>query len=328
MPPFPKPKFQYDYDLDTEIRHLQAQKTLRHIPEKADSHLLIATWNLANFGVQDRREKDLRLIAEVIGWFDAIALQEVRQNMHHLEELLSLLGAKYAPVYTDTSGNDERMVFLYDSAKLQRRGLVGEVAPYPNELKKIKFASVKETFQGFDRNPFIQSFTWQDFDFCLVNVHLYYGSNKKSKQSMERRQLETFAVARWAEMQDQEKHNAEQHIIVLGDFNLPHMSQDDPIYRALTRYGLIPTEHATLIGATLPSEPQAKTEKVYQYDQIAFLPHVSDRYAKETGTFDFDGALFADLWQEVEQKKKTQAQFNSYVKYYISDHRPLWAKFR
>ena len=40
------------------------------------------------------------------------------------------------------------------------------------------------------------------------------------------------------------------------------------------------------------------------------------------GIFDFDGAVFRDLWGET---KAAQARFRSYVRYYLSDHRPLWA---
>jgi len=43
---------------------------------KAPDRLLIATWNVANFGVQERTGDDRQLIAEVIGWFDAFAVQE------------------------------------------------------------------------------------------------------------------------------------------------------------------------------------------------------------------------------------------------------------
>jgi hypothetical protein len=40
--------------------------------------------------------------------------------------------------------------------------------------------------------------------------------------------------------------------------------------------------------------------------------------------FDFDGALFQSLWND---PQRTQSQFRGYVKYHISDHRPLWAEF-
>lgn len=328
MPAFPKPKFEYNYNLGSEIKNLRQHKKLRQIPEKGDAHLLIATWNLANFGIQKRRDEDLKIMAEIIGWFDVIALQEVRQNLADLKKLHAYVNGKYSALYTDTSGNDERMVFLYDNKKIKTRELVGEVAPYTRDLKNIKFESVTSKFEGFDRNPFVQSFRWKNFEFCLTNVHLYFGSSKNKKKSIERRQLETYAVARWAKMQRSKKYDAEPNIILLGDFNLPHMEKDDPIYKALTKFGMILTEHSTQIGTTLPSEPTSKTQKLYQYDQIAFFPNIKEHYTTETGTFDFDTAIFKKLWEEVQNKTKKQSQFNGYVKYYISDHRPLWGRFK
>lgn len=40
-------------------------------------------------------------------------------------------------------------------------------------------------------------------------------------------------------------------------------------------------------------------------------------------TFDFDNALFRHLWDP-----QQPAPFFRYTRYYISDHRPLWAQFR
>jgi hypothetical protein len=44
-----------------------------------------------------------------------------------------------------------------------------------------------------------------------------------------------------------------------------------------------------------------------------------------SGVFDFDGAVFRALWGET---KAQQSKFRSYVRYYLSDHRPLWAQVR
>lgn len=71
MPPFPKPRSDFDYDLDAEIDALRQHKALRDVPARRDDRLLLGTWNIANFGVQHRREKDHKLIAEILGWFDS-----------------------------------------------------------------------------------------------------------------------------------------------------------------------------------------------------------------------------------------------------------------
>ena len=84
MPPFPRPTFAYDYAVATELRALRRYQLTapdRAIPPKQNDRLLLATWNIANLGVQARRDKDYRLIAEIIGWFDLIAVQEVADGI-------------------------------------------------------------------------------------------------------------------------------------------------------------------------------------------------------------------------------------------------------
>jgi hypothetical protein len=54
------------------------------------------------------------------------------------------------------------------------------------------------------------------------------------------------------------------------------------------------------------------------YDQIGFLPDAKTRIISQ-GVFPFDNAVFADIYQN-----KTKAEFKGYIKYFISDHRPMW----
>jgi hypothetical protein len=81
MPPFPKPAFDDDYEVDAQINALRTYeqtKPGRAIPPKQSDRVLPATWNIANLGIHERRRnKDYRLLAEILGWFDLIALQEV-----------------------------------------------------------------------------------------------------------------------------------------------------------------------------------------------------------------------------------------------------------
>ena len=68
-------------------------------------------------------------------------------------------------------------------------------------------------------------------------------------------------------------------------------------------------------GALLSDEETA-------YDQIAFVPGgMRDRFVRAR-VFDFDGAVFAKVWREHQQV------FRGYLRYYLTDHRPLWAEFR
>jgi endonuclease/exonuclease/phosphatase family metal-dependent hydrolase len=323
MPVFPKPRFTFQYDAAEEINSLRQHKTTRLVPEKSPGSILLATWNIANLGAQERRDTDYQLIAEVISWFDLVAIQETREDLAGLRAIQRHLPGSYGAFFTDAAGNNERMVYFCDAAKLATREQIGELALEPKDLKNIKLPGVAQKFDGFDRNPFHQSFKFGSLNFTLVNVHLYYGSDRGEK--VQRRQLETYALARWAKRQSYSKTAYDPNLILLGDFNLPYMEDGDPIYSILKKHGILLTEHATGIGATLPSETGNRTEKVKHYDQIAFFPNTKEYFTAKSGVFDFDAVVFKKLWED---EGRTQQQFNAYVRYYVSDHRPFWAELR
>src|SRR6185437_3506390 len=141
MPPFPKPRFDYQYDLSSELAALRdypRQKKDRKIPKRAADKLLVATWNIANLGVQDRLDSDYALMAEIIGWFDLVAVQEVNDDLRGIEAIHSKLPARYDLLFSDASGNQERQAFLYDTRKVKRLREVGRLSIPPNQLTAIK----------------------------------------------------------------------------------------------------------------------------------------------------------------------------------------------
>jgi hypothetical protein len=239
MPPFPKPRFAYGYDPAKEIaalRHYVETEPGRAIPSKAASRMLLVIWNIANLGVQERRNQDYRLIAEIISWFDVAAIQECHDNLAGIRAIKASLPASYRLLFSDASGNDERLTFLYDADKVTLLEEIGEVAPPPSYYPHIKLTGVRRRFDGLDRNPYLATFRAGGFPFSLVNVHLYYGSEKAA--DIDRRSLETYAVALWADRRRCSKYAVTHDILPLGDFNLPKDEPSDPIYKALTRRGL------------------------------------------------------------------------------------------
>lgn len=316
MPPFPKPSFVYDYDLEQELAALRNYPKVRKdrkIPRKASDKLLLGTWNIANLGVQQRLDSDYALIAEIIGWFDLVAVQEVNDDITGIEAIHSKLPARYDLLFSDASGNQERQAFLFDTRKVSRLKEVGRLSIPPSQLAKIKLPATTTTFPGFDRGPYLASFESGSFKFSLLNVHLFYGSPKPA--DIDRRTLETYAVAWWADRKHRDKRSYVSEIVPLGDFNLPKQAKGDPIFDALCSLGLEAPEHTSKIGSSIASDSY--------YDQVAFFPGpTKDRFTGATNVFDFDGALFQDLWQQRPGKP-----YFSYLRYHVSDHRPLWAEF-
>lgn len=322
MPAFPKPRFEYPYDVGAELKALrsypkQKGKEDRAIPAKSSDRLLLVTWNIANLGVQKRRKDDYRLIAEIVSWFDLAAIQETNDNLEGLRGIQEQLPKHYEVLFSDPGGNNERFAYIYDTRKVTTLEEIGRVTVPPKDLKSVNLPGVKQPFEGFDRNPYLVSFRAGDLEFVLANVHLYFGGDS-DKDGMDRRCLEAYAVGRWADLRRSNKEAYTSNVLALGDFNLPVIDESDPVYKALTRKGLRLPRHSTKVGGSNLNDDS-------QYDQMAVFPGPMEKAIERSGVFDFDGALFRGLWGET---KAQQAKFRTYVKYYLSDHRPLWAALK
>src|SRR5215210_9313264 len=119
--------------------------------------LLLATWNIREFdstkyGVRGR--EPIFYIAEIVDRFDLVAVQEVRDDLTALNELMRYLGGWWKYIMTDvtegTRGNRERMAFVYDSRKISFGGLAGEVV-IPEIRKR---GSLFEPAKQLARTPF------------------------------------------------------------------------------------------------------------------------------------------------------------------------------
>ena len=315
MAVFEKPKFEFAFDVTTEIQRLRTHKVTRKIPERSAETLLVATWNIANLGAQQRRDQDFTIIAEVLNWFDIVAVQECRDNYLHLEMIRQKMPANYRFLMSDAAGNSERMAFLYDSQKLGLLEEVGEISIPPSDYKRITLPGNTWKFDGFDRPPYLASFTAGQSSVTFVNAHLFYGKSRDDPDSLARRSLETYAMAYWAKDRIKPANAFTRELVVMGDMNMPISDEKDPIFLALTKLGLEVPEHSTQIASNIANDAN--------YDQIAFLPGTTkDLYTGLKGVFDYDTIIFPDLWQAGKNKKN----FNAYLRYYISDHRPMWVQ--
>jgi endonuclease/exonuclease/phosphatase family metal-dependent hydrolase len=340
-----KPWFSFDYRVKAEVdalREYRDQKFGRQIPTKSTDRLLVATWTIPNLGVHSRRSEDYLILAEMINWFDVVALQEVNDNLDGLLSIQNHLPNSYLALYSKTGGKKERLAFLYDSKKLRLLGEGAELTIPETDQPYIKLPGIKHEFRAFDRNPYLAVFASSLCQFLLVNVHLYSGGDRI--RSLGERILETYAILRWADL-TKKKDDRASHIIALGQFNLPKVSPADKISKTLRRIytpayskhidSSISTdevssadeisktlgriylpEHSTRISSSISTNPV--------YDHIMFLVRgtPNDLLSQGPNIFDFDGVLFRKLWETGSHR-----HWKSYIGYYISDHRILWAEF-
>lgn len=326
------------------------------IPDKdADHNLLIASWNIRDFGKAGNRRgfgkrepETLFYIAEVLSRFDFIAIQEINE-LDEFEQVMDILGANWdyiATDVTDTSlgGNGERLTYCFDKRKMWFKNISGEIVLPPSMLISKAVVDTEEgkrLYSGkqFRRTPFVTSFQsgWFKFDICTV--HLYYG--EESGEKLEERIEEIGRIATYFGKRAVDAARDGKALILLGDFNIVHPEHET--MKALLKAGF-------KVPKTLSKPTNFKGDKYY--DQIAIVaePEILAYLEKlsgapkemNAGILDIFVSIYRpDQWSEyIDQMKRspngkklsTDQQLKTYYRdwltYQWSDHRPLWVRIR
>ncbi len=288
-------------------------------PNNKQETFHLATWNVRDFGSQrlnpsPRLDESLLYIAEVISAFDLVAIQEVNENLTDFLRVMRLLGPNWDYIFTDQSGNFERLAFAFDTRKILFRHMAGEIV-----LPKKKG---KEPIQ-FNRTPFLVAFQSGWFKFNICTVHIYYGSADDTAQ----RQREIADIAAFF-TQRQEKDG--ETYILLGDFNI--LSPEDPTMEALLGHGFkIPPQ---------VSKPSALASAHY-YDQIALRTAEKLFEVRNSGCFHWQDYVFRDkddydaykpfMPTKTKTGKVAKTDLAAYKKWrtwQMSDHLPLWVEVK
>lgn len=302
---------------------LSLQKNLRkEIPSKRlESNLLIATWNIREFG---KNQKALRLpecfyyIAEIISTFDLVAVQEIGYNLTDLTTLMRLLGSDWDYIITDvtegTSGNGERLAYLYDKRKVTFRKIAGEIVLPPKK---------GENPEQFARSPFIVAFQSGWFKFYIVTTHIYYGDDNKKGEKFARRVGEIEAISEFiAKRSKKERAN----YILLGDFNITGTTEKDATYQALLKGGFSIPEKIVKLSNRYSNKNQDKP-----YDQIAYIDQPGfmefGEEERSAGIFNFFNHVFTDKFKSNYKKYLNKLDYETWKTFQMSDHLPLWMEF-
>ena len=315
-------------DLDTRIRIVERLLKLRaqlaeEVPEKtATETLLIATWNIREFG-DNRLEESLYYIAEIIDHFDIVVIQEINsKELAGFKSVMKILGDNWSYIISDgvkgTDGGSEAMAFVYNKNKVQFTNLAGEIVL--QNSKKLAGAIVDGKVQvdgvlvdgkvqskvQFARTPFMVSLMANWFSFNICTVHIYYGSEKNEQGIVERRKKEIETIS--SVLLERQKEEDVSYIL-LGDFNIP--DTEGVYFNALSkkRGFFVPKEiqkHPTDLG------------QVSHYDQIAFKLKLEDEMVlysddeQRAGAFNFTKSVYRDS-DEV-------SDYDIYLKHYLDSY--------
>jgi endonuclease/exonuclease/phosphatase family metal-dependent hydrolase len=321
----------------------------KQVPQRnALSSLIMATWNLRELGADQkfgtRLDESLLYIAEIVSHFDLVAMQEVNENLSDLQELMKLLGGWWDYLVTDvtlgSSGNHERIAFIYDSRKVRFDHLAGELV-LPESKKKVVQPA---------RTPFMCAFKagWRRLTLC--SVHIFFG---KSKPDDPRRIEEIRAISEALAKRNERRQNIAdgepESVVLLGDFNIFN-AKTDATAKALHKNKflvpkalLVKPENRLVDGDGEPLTTNAIRDK--HFDQIAFHDPKNRLKASKGGVFDFQeviyGANDVEKYRSAmersapEKFKKASASAKELEKFYkqwrtfqVSDHLPLWVELQ
>ena len=320
-----------DERIITRLLELRQAFTDHGVPDRTlNDTLLLATWNIRDFdkaAFGERKKEAIFYIAEIIEQFDLIALQEINRDLDGLRRVLDLLGPNWSYIATDTtegdSGNDERLVFLYDTRKVQLGGVVSEVVLPP--LKDDDGETIQP--RQFSRTPYLVAFRAGWARFMLANVHIDWGVSKAEPQ---RRIDEIANLAQFMRARTEDPFSWSRNVILLGDFNI--WDKDDKTMKALTHEGFE-------IPQALIEQPEGSNAKRNRdYDQIAF--HVNhDRLGTtgKAGIFNYYDVVFTEedldnLYSPISKTDGTPPDNEaSYYRIHwrthqMSDHLPMWCE--
>lgn len=316
------------------LQALRAQARATGIPKRTlKDTLLLATWNIRDFGNEDKRAQDglnqpgprleesYYYIAEIIANFDLVAIQEVN-SLEALKRVIKILGPSWDYMTTDISpgkaGNEERMTFVFDTRKVRFQNIAGQI--------------VTDRPRQFVRPPYYAAFQSGWFKFSLCTVHILYGDFRDT-------------TARIAEIDEiaaflsERALRTDENIILLGDFNI--LSREDPTFAPFGTHGwTVPLDYRTDVEATQAYDqiafkmkegevrrgPSVPNSGVFEPYKSVFTDREWEAYhaiATATGRpmTSWDGTL---RWPENDRILSREEYFRVWRTWQISDHMPLW----
>lgn len=312
--------------------------------KKVDQNLLLASWNIKNFGkLKDRTSESLYYIAEIISAFDIVAIQEINSNINDFKKILRLLGSDWKHTLSDVtegkSGNDERFGFIYDSRRVTHSGLSGEIVISPELISNnpiIRQLKRTPSFTGFESG-------WKKFS--IVNVHLHPGEGGNGDDEPSDQEIRDEEVRLLMEVLKEKLEASayeDRNMIILGDTNL--YEDDVTIVKRFTDEGFV--ESTGLEGKFTNTSLNQIYDRIFLNVEKYFRLVKDGHGIEKGGVFNLFDYVYINTPQEIAnyhglmllQKDDpstltSDAKFETYFNRYwkrnqVSDHLPVWIEIQ
>ncbi len=258
--------------------------------EEGEASIRIAAFNIQVFGKAKRgKEQVMEVLTYIAREFDVILVQEIRDASEETAplflELINAEGAEYAFVRSERLGRStskEAYAYFYDTGTVEY--VEGSAYVY------------NDTWDVFEREPFIASFRSGGFDFTLVGIHA-----KPDDASNEVGNL-TLVVSSILS-----SDLGERDIIVMGDFNADgsYLDEDDESN---------PFKSSDYLWV-ISNEMDTMTKTDWTYDRIVLLDATySSEYINGSAQ-----VFYFDAWLGITDEE---------LVWDVSDHYPVYAEFK
>lgn len=274
---------------------------ITHAEEPAT--ITIGTFNLQHFGEKENPER-IRNIAKICRGVDLLALQEIHPDGADDVAALALeMGEEYkTAVSAETTW--ERFAFIWRD-------------PVSVQGKPVLSSTVK-----LGRRPFVGRFKAGNFDFVVMNVHLFWDGSKQTyphTRSVEFKLLDDWLCYR---------EDPELDLFLVGDFNAPNMyygyrfppplSSHFHFYEFINRHNMM----SVTINRGIPTS--IANENIY--DHIIFNP--DHNFVEEfTGMDDVEVVRWESAW-DLDGDSRLNWDEHTRARLAVTDHRLVKARFR
>lgn len=301
---------------------------------KTDRNLLIASWNIKEFGhTTQRLPEAFFYMAEIIDSFDLVVVQEVKTGLQDLYLLMQLLGDDWSYLINDItegdSGNSERGAYLYNKKRTQFAGLAGEIVLWD---ALTEGASIKQ----LKRTPYLTGFRGGWKTFSVVNLHLHPGDSEEDV-AYRREEVELLLAALKTKTAAGTLWN--KNIIVAGDFNFyDGADKDDPTLEHIGKAGFREVE--SLRGVDTNASRTEVYDRLFLTDNDYFKVALNEDGKENGGVFPIFDYVYRDGQEQIYKAFMKQHYTGSrdldapgkLAKYYkhpwkknqMSDHFPIW----
>jgi endonuclease/exonuclease/phosphatase family metal-dependent hydrolase len=301
---------------------------------RSEENLIIASWNIKEFGhTTQRLPESYFYIAEILSYFDLIAIQEIKSTLEDLKIIIRLLGSDWGYLVNDitegTAGNSERSCYVFNKKRVQLAGLAGEVVLWDKLTQN-------STIKQLKRTPYITGFTAGWKTFALLNVHLHPG---KSPGDIALRKEEVSLLLQALAKKRSKNHLWTENLILVGDFNFYNgATKDSPTIDMIHNAGYREVE--SLVGVDTNASQTEVYDRLFLTRGEYFSLGQNLQGQEKGGVFNPFKYVFKDGEESIHKKylkdhytgtrdmtdPANQKRYfnNPWRKNQISDHFPIW----